>query len=583
MKNIITALLLFCSIAIGAQQTINVGTTSNDGTGDTLRSAFQKVNSNFTELYASGDGDVNGPGSSTDNSLATFNGTGGDTLASESKWTVDANGLLYFTDNITDHNTAQYAGLRIWTTNMPISTAWMGDTPYGVVIGGTDGNLGLVGTSEGGHGAAIEFAEISDADGSLQSKWAISKVNLDDGDYFDIYRALDRTVVDASSNLIVRLHPSQGMTAYGTGQTVNDELYNLSGGDLTSRFIRKHATNYYVSQFANKAGSIAHNWEFVTKDTTDGRAEAIRWDADTGYVWTNSVSGKALMTVLNNGATLIPALTLSSNLTVPSITLGSSNIVNVIADAVAGGSGGTVDTITDSGAGEIVVGGTASDVTLGLDGTITRDTELSAHASDTTAIHGITDTSTLLTASALSGAVLGSGTPDQYAIPMYSSTSPTNITASAILSDSTGTNLYVGAIQATNLVFESGTASRAVGTDASKNFVSAPAPWTTATPDGTNVVIDLLSAVPGIDKNFYVYSGGTSNYVIFSNLVAGAQGTIRFWPETTNDHLNFSSDYEAYGNTASALPIMVTNSAVIGFKIGATAVASNVLYGVALR
>lgn len=35
-----------------AKQTINVGTTANDRTGDPLRTAFTKVNSNFTELYA---------------------------------------------------------------------------------------------------------------------------------------------------------------------------------------------------------------------------------------------------------------------------------------------------------------------------------------------------------------------------------------------------------------------------------------------------------------------------------------------------------------------------------------------------
>jgi hypothetical protein len=34
-----------------AKQTINVGTTPNDGTGDALRNAFDKTNSNFTELY----------------------------------------------------------------------------------------------------------------------------------------------------------------------------------------------------------------------------------------------------------------------------------------------------------------------------------------------------------------------------------------------------------------------------------------------------------------------------------------------------------------------------------------------------
>jgi len=36
-----------------AQQTLNVGENANDGTGDTLRSAMQKVNDMFTELYLS--------------------------------------------------------------------------------------------------------------------------------------------------------------------------------------------------------------------------------------------------------------------------------------------------------------------------------------------------------------------------------------------------------------------------------------------------------------------------------------------------------------------------------------------------
>lgn len=34
-----------------AQQTINVGASANDHTGDTVRAAFQKTNANFTELY----------------------------------------------------------------------------------------------------------------------------------------------------------------------------------------------------------------------------------------------------------------------------------------------------------------------------------------------------------------------------------------------------------------------------------------------------------------------------------------------------------------------------------------------------
>ncbi len=34
-----------------SKQTINVGTNQDDGTGDSLRAAFVKVNDNFTEVY----------------------------------------------------------------------------------------------------------------------------------------------------------------------------------------------------------------------------------------------------------------------------------------------------------------------------------------------------------------------------------------------------------------------------------------------------------------------------------------------------------------------------------------------------
>jgi hypothetical protein len=35
-----------------AQQLINIGTVANDGTGQTLRSAFQVINQNFTDIYS---------------------------------------------------------------------------------------------------------------------------------------------------------------------------------------------------------------------------------------------------------------------------------------------------------------------------------------------------------------------------------------------------------------------------------------------------------------------------------------------------------------------------------------------------
>jgi hypothetical protein len=48
-----------------SQLTINVGTIANDKTGDTLRAAFVKANSNFTELYTASGTVPNGTKTST--------------------------------------------------------------------------------------------------------------------------------------------------------------------------------------------------------------------------------------------------------------------------------------------------------------------------------------------------------------------------------------------------------------------------------------------------------------------------------------------------------------------------------------
>jgi len=56
-----------------AFDTIGVGTSANDGTGDTIRASFIKVNDNFDKT-------VEGPASVTDNRIAVFDGTTGKLL-----------------------------------------------------------------------------------------------------------------------------------------------------------------------------------------------------------------------------------------------------------------------------------------------------------------------------------------------------------------------------------------------------------------------------------------------------------------------------------------------------------------------
>ena len=58
-----------------AQQVINIGAAANDGTGDPLRQCFNKINSNFSELYARGAAGSNFDLS--DNDIEVVNSNGG--------------------------------------------------------------------------------------------------------------------------------------------------------------------------------------------------------------------------------------------------------------------------------------------------------------------------------------------------------------------------------------------------------------------------------------------------------------------------------------------------------------------------
>ena len=78
-----------------AQQLINTGTVANDGTGQTLRTAFQKVNSNFTELY----GNIAGTPDATANTVVQRDETGGIAVTTITYRNSYANQLVFPTAN----------------------------------------------------------------------------------------------------------------------------------------------------------------------------------------------------------------------------------------------------------------------------------------------------------------------------------------------------------------------------------------------------------------------------------------------------------------------------------------------------
>ena len=121
-----------------ARQTINIGTTANDGTGDPLRTAFDKINDNFIELYGAdgdsdtlaGDLDVNGhriiSSRSNENIILAPAGTGS-VIASALKFngttiSSDDSTQITLAENIQTTGTMNVSGAATLSTSLTLAT-----------------------------------------------------------------------------------------------------------------------------------------------------------------------------------------------------------------------------------------------------------------------------------------------------------------------------------------------------------------------------------------------------------------------------------------------------------------------------
>ena len=151
-----------------AQLSLNVGSNANDGTGDTLRDAMVKVNTNFTELYASPliasgisvTGNEIKASRSNDDLVLTPSGTGAVTI---SNLTIDSN--INLTDNKIK-TTVSNSDLELsasGTGNIVINPVDInGGAIDGTVIGGTTPLAGTFTTMTANTSAIIDGVTITD-------------------------------------------------------------------------------------------------------------------------------------------------------------------------------------------------------------------------------------------------------------------------------------------------------------------------------------------------------------------------------------------------------------------------------------
>ena len=162
-----------------AKQTVNLGSSANDGTGDPLRTAFDKINDNFDELYLYSTATVDNNITITGNTIASDNtngdinidpnGTGRLVVATGAEIRVtdhvdnaivfaDANGDLSFNAGLT------FDGTNVATTgNITINDRLRIDNNRIVTLTTNDdidldpagtGKVNIIGTTQTGVGAA---------------------------------------------------------------------------------------------------------------------------------------------------------------------------------------------------------------------------------------------------------------------------------------------------------------------------------------------------------------------------------------------------------------------------------------------
>ncbi len=113
-----------------AQETINIGTSPNDGTGDPLRNAFNKANLNFSELYG---------GAGVGDDSVTYAKLGTEFTTSAALATnVDFATAQVFTKTLSGDTTLTFSNAEIgMVKDLVITGAFVLTLPAGSTVAGT--------------------------------------------------------------------------------------------------------------------------------------------------------------------------------------------------------------------------------------------------------------------------------------------------------------------------------------------------------------------------------------------------------------------------------------------------------------
>tara|TARA_B100000424_G_scaffold12938_1_gene9553 strand:- start:7970 stop:9736 length:1767 start_codon:yes stop_codon:yes gene_type:complete len=285
-----------------AQQTINIGSSANDGTGDPLRTAFDKINDNFSELY----------GASPFGQQITISGNKISSNTTNANLTLEASGT----------GAIELEGIQIRDNH----------------IEGTRSNEDLIITPAGTGDVVLSALRINGTtiDSSDSSSVTIAEA-------LDVTGALTGTTGSFSSTLGVTGATTLSSTLAVTGSST------LDGVTVTDNTISANRSNDDLILNGSGTGDVlisALRINGTTLDSSDSTAITIAEALD--------VTGALTGTTVNLSSTLevTGASTLNGGATVSGSTTTTSLITNTITS-----NGSNADlTITGSGTGGVIVG-----------------------------------------------------------------------------------------------------------------------------------------------------------------------------------------------------------------------------------
>ena len=320
-----------------AKQTINIGSTVNDGTGTTLRAGGDLINDNFNEIYtALGDGSTLGTG------FVTLTGTQTLTNKTLTSPTITGTGAIAgtFTGNITGDVTGNVTGDV--TGNVTGDVTGNADTATALATARTIAGQSFDGTGN----ITIAATDLSDTDQALATSSNVQFGNL-----------------TLSGNLTVN---GSTTTVNSTNTTLDDNLLELNSGATS---------NANDTGIIMERGSTGDNaiiaWDesedkFVVGTTTATASDTGNLSITTGTLVANiegAVTGNATTaTALATGRTIgmtgdvvwtSASFDGSGNVTgtaaIQANTISSTELVSATTLLIVDSSGSTVKTIIGAG------------------------------------------------------------------------------------------------------------------------------------------------------------------------------------------------------------------------------------------